>query len=195
MTGAPALSPDCLGWARTAGFVHRTDDEAGIVELRSEVGAPIRYVIRRPAVGRVELVEVDELGDERLVLFVAEMKVLERYLFGVFGDDIRADVDLPFVELPWDRESLATGYEIDDTNPAYQILTASGRGPVAAVPRSEVGLLALVPLSHFLGWSLAALKRSFLDEHFRPLLSANGSYAPPGVSPHAHVGSAVSPSG
>ncbi|MBU8813182.1 MULTISPECIES: Imm61 family immunity protein [Mycobacteriaceae] len=179
MTGAPALSPDCLGWARTAGFVHRRDDEAGIVELRSEVGAPIRYVIRRPAVGRVELVEVDELGDERLVLFVAEMKVLERFLFGVFGDDIRAEVDLPFVELPWDRESLATGYEPDDTNPAYQILTASGRGPVAAVPRSEVGLLALVPLSHFLGWSLAALKRSFLDENFRPLLSPDGSYAQP----------------
>lgn len=129
--------------------------------------------------GRVELVEVDELGDERLVLFVAEMKVLERYLFGVFGDDIRAEVDLPFIELPWDRESLATRYEIDDASPAYQILTATDRGPVAAVPRSEVGLLALVPLSHFLGWSLAALKRSFLDENFRPLLSADGSYAQP----------------
>lgn len=75
MTGAPALSPDCLGWARAAGFVHRTDDEAGIVELRSGVGAPIRYVIRRPAMDRVELVEVDELGDERLVLFVTEIKL------------------------------------------------------------------------------------------------------------------------
>ncbi|WP_241177780.1 Imm61 family immunity protein [Mycolicibacterium nivoides] len=179
MTGVVILSPDCLGWARTAGFVHRTDDAAGIVELRSEVDAPIRYVIRRPSTGRVELVEVDELGDEQLVLFVAEIEVLERYLFGMFGDDIRAEVDLPFVELRWGRESLAAGYELDDTNPGYQILTATDRGPVAAVPRSEVGLLALVPLSHFLGWSLAALKRSFLDENFRPLLSADGSYAQP----------------
>lgn len=179
MTDVPALSADCLGWARTAGFVHRTDDTAGIAEFRSEVGAPIRYVIRRPSVGRLELVEVDELDDERLVLFVAEMKVLERYLFGLFGDDIRAEVELPFVELRWDREALAAGYEIDDSSPGYQILTASGRGPVAAVPRSEVGLLALVPLSHFLGWSLAALKRSFLDEKFRPLVAADGSYAQP----------------
>lgn len=75
MTGAVVLSPDCLGWARTAGFIHRTDDAAGIVEFRSEVDAPIRYVIRRPSTGRVELVEVDELGDEQLVLFVAEIEV------------------------------------------------------------------------------------------------------------------------
>ncbi|OBB05371.1 hypothetical protein A5718_22840 [Mycolicibacterium conceptionense] len=118
-------------------------------------------------------------GDAQLVLFVAEIKVLERYLFGLFGDDIRAEVDLPFVELRWDRESLAAGYEIDDMHPAYQILTATGRGPVAAVPRSDTGLLALVPLSHFLGWSLAELKRSFLDENFSPVLSADGSYAQP----------------
>lgn len=97
----------------------------------------------------------------------------------MFGDDIRAEVDLPFIELRWDEKSLAAGYELDDTNPGYQILTATDRGPVAAVPRSEVGLLALVPLSHFLGWSLAALKRSFLDGNFRPLLSADGSYAQP----------------
>lgn len=142
----------------------------------------MRYVIRRPSMGRLELVEVDELDAERLVLFVAEVEVLERYLFGLFGDGIRAEVDLRYVELPWDRESLAAGYEIDDASPSYQILTAPGRGPVAAVPRSEVGLLALVPLSHFLGWSLAALKRSFLDEDLRPLLSADGSYAQPDLS-------------
>ncbi|WP_082941768.1 Imm61 family immunity protein [Mycolicibacterium peregrinum] len=179
MTAAPSLSLECLRWAQAAGFVHRADEAAGVTELRSERGAPAKYLVRRPSTRRLELVEVDELHDERLVLFVAEADVLERYLFGMFGDDIRADVDLPFVELRWDRGSLATGYEIDDTNPAYQILTATDRGPVAAVPRSEVGLLALVPLSHFLAWSLAALKRSFLDEHFRPLLSASGSYAPP----------------
>lgn len=179
MPASPNLSAECVGWARTAGFVCNRDDSARTVELRSELGAPVSYVVRRRPPDRLELTEVDDQDVERLALFVAEMSVLERHLFAICGDDIREDLGLPFFELRWDTASLADGYELDDSSPSYQILSATGRGPVAAVPRSDVGLLTLVPLSHFLGWSLASLKRSFLAEDFSPLLLPDGRYAPP----------------
>lgn len=168
MPASPNLSAECVGWARTAGFVCSRDDSAGTVELRSELGAPVSYVVRRRPPDRLELTEVDDQDVERLVLFVAEMSVLERHLFAICGDDIREDLGLPFIELRWDTASLADGYELDDSSLSYQILSATGRGPVAAVPRSDVGLLTLVPLSHFLGWSLGRIETVFSGRGFQP---------------------------
>ena len=45
-------------------------------------------------------------------------------------------------------------------------------------PDGTLSLLALVPLSHFLRWSLADLKRSFLSPEGKPLLR-DGRYAAP----------------
>ena len=45
----------------------------------------------------------------------------------------------------------------------YRTLTRTGRGPVAAAPDPTLSLLALVLLSHFLGWTIPDLKRSFLS--------------------------------
>jgi hypothetical protein len=35
------------------------------------------------------------------LLFVARVDVLERYLVGLFADDVREDLDLPLLELGW----------------------------------------------------------------------------------------------
>jgi hypothetical protein len=52
----------------------------------------------------------------------------------------------------------------------YRTLSRTGAGPVAAAPDPTLSLQALVPLSHFLGYDLAALKRSFLSHDGDPLL-------------------------
>lgn len=52
------LSSACRGWARTAHYVTALADD-GEVQLRSEVGAPSRYFIRRRGVDRLELTESD----------------------------------------------------------------------------------------------------------------------------------------
>jgi hypothetical protein len=171
------LSTEVLGWARTAHYVSAVADD-GDVQLRSDAGAPTRYFIRRRGPDRLELTRAEDGDAEQPLLFVAEIAVLERYLFGLFADDIREDLDLPFLDLPWDARDLAAGFELADMVRGYRTLTRTGCGPVAAAPDPTLSLLALVPLSHLLGWSVADLKRSFLSPDGVPLLR-RGRYASP----------------
>jgi len=170
-----ALSADCLGWARTAHYITAVADD-GDVQLRSESGAPTRYFIRRRGADRLELTQADDDDAEHPLLFVAEVEVLERYLVGLFADDIREDLDLPLLDLPWEPGDLAEGFELTDMVRVYRTLERAGGGPLAAAPDSTLSLIALVPLSHYLGWTIADLKRSFLSPTGAPLLRL-GRYA------------------
>lgn len=179
MPAPPSLSTQILGWARTANYATAIADD-GDVQLRSLVGAPTRYFIRRRGPDRLELTQTD-LDDassdaERPLLFVADIAVLESYLVGHFADDIREDLDLPFLDLPYDIHQVAPGYALSDVVRDYRTLTRGGAGPVAAAPDPALSLLTLVPLSHFLGWPIPELKRAFLNPAGAPLLR-DGRYA------------------
>lgn len=68
----------------------------------------------------------------------------------------------------------------------YRTLTRTGRGPVAAAPDPTLSLLALVLLSHFLGWTIPDLKRSFLSPAGRSPSSAGPLHLPlTGLAPAA----------
>ncbi|EHB48868.1 hypothetical protein MycrhDRAFT_5709 [Mycolicibacterium rhodesiae JS60] len=170
-----------MGWARTAGYALGVDDQADAAVLRSEAGGPTRYVIRDRGAGRLELSQTDgdDVGGEERLLYAANRGVLERYLFGVFGDDIREDLALSFLEMPWTAADVAAGYAIAAPSRGSRILTHVQQGPVAAVPESSISLLALVPLSHFLLLDIPDLKRSFLHEYGWPLLERSGRYSSP----------------
>jgi Immunity protein 61 len=130
-----------LGWARTAHYLASVVDDDGDVELRSEAGAPTRYSVRRRGADRLELTEAVDADAERPVLFVAEVDVLERYLVGLFADDIREDLDLPQLELNWRAED-----ELSEMVRGYRTLKrAAGGRPVAAAPDPTLSLLALFP--------------------------------------------------
>lgn len=163
------LSSDVLGWARTAQYVTTIADD-GDIQLRSEAGAPTRYFIRRRGPDRLELTHAADGDAEQPMLFVARLDVLERYLITLFADDIREDLDLPFLELPYSTRDLARGYTVSELVRGYRTLLHAGTGPVAAAPDPTLSLLTLVPLSHCLGWSLSELKRAFLDPDGAPLL-------------------------
>ena len=94
----------------------------------------------------------------------------------LFADDIREDLDLPLLDLPWEPGDLAEGFELTDMVRGYRTLERAGGGPLAAAPDSTLSLIALVPLSHYLGWTIADLKRSFLSPTGAPLLRL-GRYA------------------
>ena len=165
---AVLLSPGCVGWARAAGYTYADEDDD--VVLRSDA-APTCYFIRRRGSDRLELTTQSEGDAEQPALFVSGVEVLERYLLGMFGDDIREDLGLPELDLPWGAADLAKGYELSDNMVrGYRTLSRTGVGPVAAAPDPTLSLLALVPLSHFLGYDVADLKRSFLSLDGDPLL-------------------------
>ena len=174
MTAAPAISTGCLGWAHTAGYSHSIDEDAGVLTLRSEAGT--RYFIRHRAGGRVELSEAAADEDPRPTLFTATATILERFLYAVLGDEIREDVSLPYLHLPCSASDIAPGYRLAGMDRGYRILNRIGHGPVAAAPDEHLSLVTLVPLSHLLGLTVAAAKRTYLSVDGAPLLVA-GRYA------------------
>ena len=156
------LTAECVGWARAAQYLTNVADD-GEVQLRSEAGAPTRYFIRRRGADRLELTESVDGSTEDPLLFVADVDVLERYLVGFFADDIREDLGLPLLQQGWSIQDLAPEYELSDMVRGYRTLSRTSQGPVAAAPDPTLSLLALVPLSHYLRWSVHDLKRSFLN--------------------------------
>ena len=171
------LGDDCVGWARAAHFLTAVADD-GDTQLRSEAGAPTRYFVRRRRVERLELTQTEDGEAEHPLLFVAAIEVLQRYLIGLFADDIRADLDLPMLDQPWQADDLAAGYELTEMVRGYRTLRRVSGEPIAAAPDPTLSMLALVPLSHYLGWSIPDLKRSFLSYDGAPLMR-DGRYAVP----------------
>lgn len=169
------LSVDVLGWARAAHYVAGIADD-GDIQLRSEVGAPTRYFVRRRGPDRLELTQSTDGDCEQPLLFVSELAVLETHLFGLFADDIREDLGLPFLELRATPADLACGYELSEMVRDYRILSRTNGQPVAAAPDPGLSLLTLVPLSHLLGFSGADLKSAFLSHTGAPLIQS-GRYS------------------
>ena len=82
------------------------------------------------------------------------------------------DWNRTLLDLPYDQGDLANGFQLSGMVRGYRTLRRSD------APNGTLSLLALVPLSHFLRWSLADLKRSFLSPEGKPLLR-EGRYAAP----------------
>jgi hypothetical protein len=126
----------------------------------------------------LELTQTEDGEAEHPLLFVAAIEVLQRYLIGLFADDIREDLDLPMLDQPWQADDLAAGYELTEMVRGYRTLRRVSGEPIAAAPDPTLSMLALVPLSHYLGWSIPDLKRSFLSYDGAPLMR-DGRYAVP----------------
>ena len=173
-----AMSPECVRWAQAAQYEVLDGDTPGDVVLAHTNSAAGRYIVRSRPRGHVELFgELD--GEEESLLYASGMAVMERYLVGVLADELREDLDLPYLELPWAAASLADGFDITALERGFRMLRPRGGGPPVAAARDEtLSLVKLVPLSHFLGWSVAELTRAFRHPMGKPLL-VKGRYAAP----------------
>lgn len=119
---------------------------------------------------RIAVVEVDADDQAQEVLFAADMAVVERFLIGLLGDDIRDDLELDYLQMPWGRGALAPGFTLSDMVGGYRTLRGINGGPVAASRDETMSLVRLVPLSQFMMLSVADLRASFLDAEGAPLL-------------------------
>lgn len=173
-----SLSPDLRTWAQVAGYT-TLEAEAHTIELRPLNGANTRYHLRPHDNQRMMLVRTEpDADEEHSILLIASPKVVEHHLYSLFGDDIREDLALPYLQLPWAHSDLAPGYTLGTDAEESPVLVHHSRGAVATAPDPAFALLTLVPLSHLLGFSAADLRRAFMAEDGAPLLT-NGYYAPP----------------
>lgn len=86
------------------------------------------------------------------------------------SEEIREDLDLPYLDLGFAESDLADGFALDDYVNGHRVLRLNDVGPVAAAPDRQLSLVTLVPLSHFLSWTVAELKQSFLSVTGAPVL-------------------------
>ena len=166
----PSLSDQCAGWARMARYDVVDDD--GDTVLRSHDRSRGEYRICPRPGGRIAVVEVDADDVAQEVLFAADITVVERFLIADFGDDIRDDLELEYLQMPWHRDDLAPGFQLSDMAGGYRTLSRINGGPVAASRDPELSLVRLIPLSQFMTLSAAELRTSFLDIDGAPLLRA-----------------------
>jgi len=164
----------CVGWATTARFDVVT--EGAVTILQPEDRSRFSYEVRARGGDRVELIEKDPEGPEGSALFAANLDILEHYLIGLLADDIRDDLDLGFLDLPWHASAVHTQFTLSGMRNGYRTLSRASGEPVAAARDETISLVKLVPLSHFLTFEFATLKRAFLDPDGVPLL-INGRYA------------------
>lgn len=165
---AARLGDDILGWARLAGY--GWDVETGALTIRFD-GCHTELSVRAAANGRFELHE-DIDGDRRMLLYALNLDVVARHLFAFLGDDIRAQLDLPFLELPAAAADVAGGYCLGAPARGFQTLVRIGTGPVAAAPWPGTSLGTLVPLSHLMDLTIGEVKQSFLHLDGEPLLDS-----------------------
>jgi hypothetical protein len=165
---APPLSDQCSGWAHTARYDVVVD--GGDTVLRSHDRSRGEYRICSRPGDRIALVEVDADDIAQEVLFASDMTVVERFVIGILGDDIRDDLELEYLQMPWQRDDLAPGFQLSDMVGGYRTLSRINSGPVAASRDPDMSLARLIPLSQFLMLSVAELRASFLAVDGAPLL-------------------------
>lgn len=175
-----ALSSVCVGWATTARFSVESED--GVTVLRPEERGRFSYKIRPRGSHRVELFEVDPEGPEESALFAANIDVLEHFLVPLLADEIRDDLELEFLDLPWRVSDLNRNFTLTEMRNGYRTLRRTDGSPVAAARDEAISLVKLVPLSHCLTFDLATLKRAFLNPEGAPLL-VEGRYQDQSSSP------------
>lgn len=174
MNAPPQLSAACIGWAKTARYETRRDGGVTILQPEDRDRGTYRIRWRNPG-QRVEITEIDAEDNEEELVYAANIVVAERFLFGLLGDELRDDLDLTYLELPTRARDIAPEYHIGDMYRGYRTLTHHSRGPVAASRDDTLSLVRLVPLSHFLSYTVDELKMSYLSDSGYPLLT-DGRY-------------------
>jgi hypothetical protein len=164
------LSQACRGWARLARYTWDVDE--GVLRRPGEPG----YMFRGAHGGRVEMIELADDGPGERMFYAADATVMECFVFTVLGDDVRDDLDLPYLQFPSAPTDIAPQYRLGEMVNGSRTLFLRA-SPVAAAPGGHASLSVLVPLSHCLGYSVDALKQSFLHQIGAPLLH-EGRYAP-----------------
>jgi hypothetical protein len=110
----------------------------------------------------------DRMSSEAYEFSADSMPIIEKYLYGAFGGSVRGD-DLPDIRVPFKRDELRPGYDIDNREFAgrerHVLIDRTGKTlAVSAIDR-------LVELSHYLDVPVDVIKSSYLAPDGKPLFA------------------------
>lgn len=161
------LSSGVQEWIRLAGMELLQGSQAD--DRRTEIwneGGERRYFISAVD-GYFVITSSDRMGDEKLHLGAITMELIEKYLYGYFGNAVRKLRGLPRLQKPFTRDEISKNYALGTTafydrerdaliNPA---------GSLIAIGADD----RLVELSHYADVPAETIKKSFLDPEGTPL--------------------------
>ncbi|MGD1256446.1 TNT antitoxin family protein [Mycobacterium seoulense] len=166
------LSSGLQEWLRLAGMEliqgSKTDD--GRTEIWNE-GGERRYFIDRID-GYFVITSSDRMGDERFHLGAHTMDLIEKYLYGYFGNAVRKHRDLPRVRKPFARGELKRNYSL-----GKMVFSGCERDALIDTAGSTLAIGAddrLVELSHYVDEPVSIINESFLDPEGMPLFVGLG---------------------
>jgi hypothetical protein len=166
---APGISQQLTEWAEQAGYTLTPQDHSGAALFWSDPGGEIRFYVRASSDG-LTLTKSERAAPEQFELFARSLDVIERYLLGVFGWEIRARRRLPRLKTPRKLEDIADKYRIEDAGPDGVIRLLDERGEMIAMARGKVtGVAVLVELSHLLASPTEEIEISYKDVEGKPL--------------------------
>jgi hypothetical protein len=169
VTSGVDLTADLQAWVRLAGLDmiqgSQTDDGRTVIW---NTGGEVRYFID-VVDGWYVITTSDRLGPETYEFAAESMPIIEKYLYGVFGDSVRQDENLPYIRSPFHPEELRPGYSIGKQAFAgrerHTLIDDAGKViAITAVDR-------LVELSHFLDVTVDVIKNSYLAPDGKPLFT------------------------
>ena len=168
----PDLSSDLTQWAALAGFSLTPDDGTGAAMFWSDPGGEIRYYVRRSTDDTFVLSSAERTLAEQFELSGTSVEIIERYLYGVFGADIRSLRDLPRLALPTKQDQVAEGYALGELDSEGYRSLSNSSGLVAQARGRLSSTSNLTELSHLLSAAVTDIRASFEDPRGCPLSGA-----------------------
>lgn len=159
---APEVSGELIEWAHLAGYSLTPEDHSDAALFWSDPGGEIRFYIRRSFDGSVSLTKSERAAAEQFELAGISIEVIERYLYGIFGWDIRHAKRLPRIKTPRRIGEIAEGYRLsDEDSEGFRRLLDDAGTVVATAAGGLTGVTTLVELSHLIASLPGEIKRSY----------------------------------
>ncbi|KAA1248678.1 hypothetical protein F0Q45_19245 [Mycobacterium simiae] len=169
MTIAVDFSTDLDEWIRLAGLdtIQGSKASDGRTAIWNK-GGEARYLVSFID-GYYVITSSTRLGPENFHIGTATMALLEKYLFGHFGNSVRRRRGLNWVRKPFAMDELQKRYAIGK-------IVFLGRERDALIDEAEAVLSIgavdrLVELSHYINVPVSVIRDSFLNPEGKPLFS------------------------
>ncbi|SHT64986.1 Uncharacterised protein [Mycobacteroides abscessus subsp. abscessus] len=169
------VSQELAEWAKLAGYSLTVGSEGGLTDIFWNRLGEIRLFIREMTDGWVDVTCSDRLQPEYFYFAGRTIEVVEKFLFGWFGNTTRYNSGMPPLRTPTTLAELTHGYkvatlQIDDIG--RHVLVATNGSVVAIASGGKiVSTGTLVALSRYLEAPAAEIVQSFTNEYGPPLFS------------------------
>lgn len=145
------------------------EDHSGAALFWTDPGGEIRFYIRSSAKDAYIVSSAERASGEQFELYGTSMMAIERYLFGVFGSDIRSRRMLTRIIIP--TKQIHPGFSLDEPDADGFRSLRDSNGLVAKARGRLNSISTLTKLSHLLSSAVPDVQASFEDPEGRPLFA------------------------